>query len=113
MGTRISELLNLGPVSERQLVEVGIVDADALRATGALEAYARLKWRHPREINVVALYALEGALTDTHWNRLPAARKEELHRFAAELVGNSKGKEAKLPPGSRDRGESGGCKKKG
>lgn len=92
MGTRISELLNLGPVSERQLAEVGIADADALRATGVLKAYARLKWRHPREINVVALYALEGALTDTHWNRLPAARKEELRRFAAELAGKSKEK---------------------
>lgn len=92
MGTRISELLNLGPVSERQLVEVGIADADALRAAGALHAYARLKWRYPREVNVVALYALEGALTDTHWNRLPGARKEELRRFAAESAGKLKGK---------------------
>ena len=45
LGTRISELRNLGPVSERQLAEIGIADAEALRAAGATEAYARLKWR--------------------------------------------------------------------
>ncbi len=74
------------------MAEVGIANADALRAVGAREAYARLKWRYPREINVVALYALEGALTDTHWNCLPGIRKEELHRFAANLAGKLKGK---------------------
>ncbi len=86
MGTRISDLPNLGPVSERQLAEVGIADAEALRATGAAEAYARLKWRFPREINVVALYALEGALTNTPWNRLPAERKQALRRIAREVA---------------------------
>ena len=86
MGTRISDLLNLGPVSERQLADVGIADAETLRATGALEAYAKLKWRFPHEINVVALYALEGALTNTPWNRLPPARKEELRRLAREVA---------------------------
>ena len=96
MGTRISKLLNLGPVSERQLAEVGIADADALRATGALEAYARLKWRYPREISIVALYALDGALSDTRWDRLPAARKEELRRFANQCAGKLKGKKRRL-----------------
>ncbi len=89
---RISKLLNLGPVSEKQLAKVGIADAEALRATGALEAYARLKWRYPRAINVVALYALEGALTNTHWNGLPAARKDELRRFANQLADRLKTK---------------------
>ncbi|HFD15000.1 MAG TPA: competence protein TfoX [Rhodospirillales bacterium] len=79
---RIADLRNLGPVTERQLAEVGIGDVETLRRLGACEAWARLKWRFPREINIVALYALEGALTDTHWNRLPPARKAELRRFA-------------------------------
>lgn len=89
-GPRISDLLNLGPVSERQLADVGIADANELRSIGAREAYARLKWRYPDTITVVALYALEGALTNTHWNHLPPARKEELRRFANQWGGRLK-----------------------
>ncbi len=86
MEKRISDLRNLGPVSERQLAEVGIGDVKTLRATGALDAFARLKWCFPREITVVALYALDGALSDIPWTDLPAARKEALRRFAQDVT---------------------------
>ena len=79
---RIWDLRNLGPVTKRQLAEVDIGDVDTLREAGVFEVYARLQWRFPREIHILALYALEGALTDTHWNRLPPARKAELRRIA-------------------------------
>ena len=78
-------MLNLGPVSERQLREVGIATPAALRRVGALAAYRRLKHRFPREINLVCLYALEGALRDRHWNRLPADLKQWLEEAAGRV----------------------------
>jgi hypothetical protein len=71
-------LKNIGPASARQLHEVGIGSAAALRRHGALAAYRRLKHAFPREISLNMLYALEGALRDCHRNRLPPGVKETL-----------------------------------
>lgn len=79
----LTGLKNIGPVSARQLREVGIDSAAALRRIGALDAYRRLKHAFPREISLVMLYALEGALRDCHWNRLPPGVKDRLKRAAA------------------------------
>lgn len=71
-------LKNLGPASVRQLREVGIETPDALRAIGAVAAYRRLKHAFPRQVSLLMLYALAGALLDCHWNRLPPGLKEDL-----------------------------------
>jgi len=78
----LSRLKNIGPVSVRQLREVGIENAAALRKLGALAAYRRLKHAFPREVSLVMLYALEGALRGCHWNRLPPGVKEKLQAAA-------------------------------
>jgi DNA transformation protein len=75
-------LKNIGPASVRQLREVGIEDEAALRKLGAIAAYRRLKHAFPREISVVMLYALEGALRRCHWNQLPPGVKEKLQAAA-------------------------------
>jgi TfoX C-terminal domain len=75
-------LKNIGPASVRQLQEVGIEDAATLRKVGALAAYRRLKHAFPREVSLVMLYALEGALRGCHWNRLPPGVKEKLQAAA-------------------------------
>ena len=76
-------LKNIGPASVRQLRDVGIEDEAALRKLGALAAYRRLKHAFPREVSLVMLYALEGALTGCHWNHLPPGAKEKLKAAAA------------------------------
>jgi TfoX C-terminal domain len=78
----LTRLKNIGPVSIRQLREIGIEDAATLRKLGALAAYRRLKHAFPREVSLVMLYALEGALRDCHWNRLPPGVKEKLQASA-------------------------------
>ena len=78
----VDELKNLGPVTARLLHEVGIETERQLRQVGAVAAYRRLKHLAPRQITLVCLYALQGALTDTHWNELPGLLKEELRRQA-------------------------------
>lgn len=83
MPADLSRLKNIGPVSVRQLREVGIENAAVLRKLGALAAYRRLKYAFPREVSLNMLYALEGALRGCHWNRLPAGVKEKL--LAAQI----------------------------
>lgn len=80
----LAALRNLGPATARRLAELGIGDAAELRRVGPVAAYRRLKFAYPRETSLVALYALQGALTDTHWNALPDEVKRELRRAAAE-----------------------------
>ena len=80
----LAALRNLGPTTARRLAELGIDDEAELRRIGPVAAYRRLKFAYPRETSLVALYALHGALTDTHWNALPDAVKRELRRAAAE-----------------------------
>ena len=82
MASDLIRLKNIGPASIRQLREVGIDDTAALRKLGALAAYRRLKHAFPREVTLVMLYALEGALRDCHWNRLPPGVKERLQAAA-------------------------------
>ena len=79
----LSRLKNIGRVSARQLREVGIGSVAALRKLGALDAYRRLKHAFPREVSLVMLYALEGALRDCHWNHLPPGVKDKLKAAAA------------------------------
>ena len=82
MTNDLARLKNIGPASIRQLREVGIDDTAALRKLGALAAYRRLKHAFPREVSLLMLYALEGALRDCHWNRLPPGVKERLQAAA-------------------------------
>ena len=80
MSRELRSLKNIGPVSARQLQEVGIGSARMLRRLGSLVAYRRLKHAFPREVTLVMLYALEGARLNCHWNRLPPGRKAALRR---------------------------------
>ena len=82
MTSDLMRLKNIGPASVRQLREVGVEDEASLRKLGALAAYHRLKHAFPREISLVMLYALEGALRDCHWNHLPPGVKENLQSAA-------------------------------
>lgn len=80
MTSRHSDLLqlkNLGAASVNILRAIGINNYEDLQEVGPVEAYRRIK---ARGINVskVMLYALQGALTDTHWNDLAPDLKTQL-----------------------------------
>ena len=83
MNNDLTSLKNIGPASVRQLRDVGIESAAELRKVGALDAYRRLKHAFPRHVSLLMLYALEGALRDCHWNRLPPGVKEKLKQAVA------------------------------
>jgi DNA transformation protein len=73
-----AQLLNLGERTSERLRAVGIPDEPTLRAVGATEAWRRLKAAFPRQVTAVALYALHGALTGTHWNDFPPEVKAQM-----------------------------------
>lgn len=77
---------NIGPKSETQLAEIDIHTLDDLRRLGAIEAYARLRFRHGRSINRNMLHALAAALADVDWRQLAPEHKLELDRAAAERL---------------------------
>ena len=78
MTADLLDLKNIGPASVRQLREVGVATPAALRKMGAVATYRRQKHAFPRQITLVMLYALEGAIRDCHWNRLPPGVRESL-----------------------------------
>jgi len=76
----IERLPNLGPYIARRLGEIGVDDVEDLRALGAVEAYARLKFKFGREISLNALWAIDAALAGIDWRWLSESRKAELRR---------------------------------
>jgi DNA transformation protein len=77
----LERLKNIGPVTVRQLGEVGIQSEQQLREVGALEAFRRLKRAFPERVNLVYLYSLQGALLDCPWGELPPEVREQLRQM--------------------------------
>ena len=83
--SELLQLKNLGMASVNILRAIGINTYADLQRTGAVDAYKRIR---ARDINVskVMLYALQGALMDTHWNDLTPALKAQLVAEAEATV---------------------------
>lgn len=77
---------NLGPTSLTWLAEIGIHDLEDIRALGAVETYARLRFHFGRKINRNMLHALAAALADIDWRQLTPEHKADLDRQAAERL---------------------------
>lgn len=70
---------NLGPRSAEMLAAAGIVERSQLEEMGAVAAYlATLQAGAKPHLNL--LWAIHGALTDTAWNELSPATREQLRR---------------------------------
>jgi len=73
----LADLLNLGEKSAQMLHDAGIHSVKQLSDLGAVEAYLTIK-RKGAAVSLNMLYAIEGALTNTHWNKLDRATREAL-----------------------------------
>jgi len=71
------QLKNIGAASVNILHAVGIHCVNDLKNVGAVETYLRIKNRGI-SVSKVMLYALQGALEDTHWSDLSPQEKAEL-----------------------------------
>ena len=72
-------LLNLGPTSAGWLRDVGIETYDDLERLGSVQAFLLVD--SSREgVSLNLLWALEGALRDVRWDRLPPEVRAALRR---------------------------------
>ena len=71
------KLRNIGPKSAAWLRQVGLRTQDDIAAVGTVEAFMRVK-RAGFKPTLNLLYAIEGALTDRHWQEVPDARRQQL-----------------------------------
>ena len=85
MQNDLLELKNLGNTSINWLRTIGINSREELHHKGAVQAYYEIKLRGIR-VSKVLLYALHGAMTDTHWNDLDSQTKQQLVVQAEELI---------------------------
>lgn len=70
-------LLGLGPVSLRVLRAAGFVTRADLERVGPVHAYIAAKRVDPR-VTLNLLWGIAGAITDTHWTKLPAGYRSSL-----------------------------------
>lgn len=77
---------NIGPKSRAWLAEIDIHDIEDLRAIGAVEAYARLRFRFGRSISRNMLHAMAAALVDIDWRQLDPRHKAELDLAVRERL---------------------------
>lgn len=76
-----TSMMNIGKEMAKKLDLVGISSAEELVRLGAEQAFLKLKERYPN-VCLVHLYALEGAICNVEFNRLPESRKKELKEFS-------------------------------
>lgn len=79
---KLDKLKNLGPAATIILSSAGITTVQQLKTIGSVEAYKRVKETGFR-VEIDLLYALEGALRNTHCKYLPHHLKRAL-RIAVE-----------------------------
>ncbi|MFC3853227.1 TfoX/Sxy family protein [Salinispirillum marinum] len=75
---KLRDLKGLGPASEKFLAEIGINTPDDLRKIGPIRAYMRLKEETDVQPSLNLLYAMVGALEDSHWTDIAKLERERL-----------------------------------
>jgi len=73
------KLKNIGEVSAKMLNEIDVFTRDDIIKLGPATIYHILK-AQGFNVNLMMVYALEGAITNRHFNDIPQADKERLRR---------------------------------
>lgn len=81
---KLSELKNIGPTLEKQLVAVGIDSPEKLYETGTEETFLRLR-AYDESSCLHKLTAIEGAVRGIPKKEIPPERKAELKTFFDKL----------------------------
>lgn len=73
----VAQLMGLGKVSADWLAEIGVRTRSELEAIGSVGAFRAIQDKG-QSASLNLLYALEGALMEVRWDRLPPAVKQSL-----------------------------------
>ena len=79
------KLRNLGPLSIKWLNSIDVYTKEDIEELGPIVIYNILK-AHGYNVNILMVYALQGAIMDCHWNEIPEKTKEE---FKKEIKSNT------------------------
>lgn len=81
------QLRNIGPVTSRKLLRVGIDSLEKLKEVGVEETYRRIASLDDfcRKHHAAYLYALEGAILGCDWREVPADKKKAYKAFTEKL----------------------------
>ncbi len=73
------QLRNIGPTVAAKLIMAGIDTPEKLKKYGAKEAFLRIhrSGGFCGKFHAAYLYALEGAITDCDWRKIPEKKKRE------------------------------------
>ena len=82
--TNPPKLKNLGPVSIKWLNSIDIYTKEDIEKLGPIVIYNMLK-SHGYNVNILMVYALQGAIMDRHWNEIPEKMKKD---FQKEIKNN-------------------------
>lgn len=74
---QLSDMAGLGPVTAAWLAQIGIHSPAELRAADPFAVYAQLR-ETVKGVNVLALYALIGAIENRHWQDIKRERRTEI-----------------------------------
>ena len=77
-------LRNLGPTSTRWLAAVGIHTLVDLREVGVVNAYNLVR-AHGYKASLNLVWAMQGALMDLHWTKIPASIKHDIKKRIESL----------------------------
>ena len=78
---KLTSMRNIGKEMARKLTAAGIDTPEKLVEMGSKHAFFKLKEIFP-QVCLVHLYTLEGAVTNTDYNRLPEEKKRQLKEFS-------------------------------
>jgi DNA transformation protein len=90
----LSQMKGLGPKSEQQLNEIGIVTREDLERIGPVRAFIKLLNEASAKPSLNFLYAMVGALEGEHWATIAKSRKGQLliqldgYRELEEILGS-------------------------
>lgn len=93
---KITDLKNLGEVTERQFASVGIKTAPQFIKLGWQKTMLKLVAKDPKYRHSIYAYALIGALTNTEFSRITDAQKEEARNFVHSIPRPNKNKSQKM-----------------
>ena len=88
---KISKMMNLGPVVERDFNAVGVYYANQIIRLGPEKAFikmleGRLKLnRSARCCNALYLYSIYGAINNIHWTKIPESKKKKFKIYTERL----------------------------
>jgi DNA transformation protein len=75
--SKLSDLKNIGPKTEKWLNEFEIYTLEDLENYSPVTLYQILR-SNGYDVNMIFVYALQGAIMDLHWNELPKDIRDQL-----------------------------------